>query len=205
MRDICIKSDFTDYYDNLSTDDAVVKYERLLNNSSQRGKALTFLRSLGIDTVQIMAASKYIGTSNKLVVYTDPTKHHSDGKVIMSVDEAVRAYPNYPASQYFLTDGRVSMKYVQVGRKRFNILYRKDEPYTLDPGKIIDLTEISSDYNQQIKLPIFSIDYISINNKMVATDFNEVEQLDRFGLEKFMSAEKVIEEIHDALEFFNRK
>ena len=51
---------------------------------------------------------------------------------------------------------------------------------------------------------IYSIDYIQYNNEMLATDFNEVQNLHNIGFERFMTAEQIINEIRDSILIYNK-
>lgn len=204
MSELRIDSDFHDFYDKLSTEGSLIKYRRYLSECKQRGVALKYLRSLGIKTIELKQASNFIPSDGNLVVYTNPMLHNGMGKQIMTVDDAQRRYANYAASIYIQSDNLITVKYLQIGKRRFNLYYRKKELVTLDTGELISVQEISSEYNRLIALPIYSIDYIPINNEMVAIDFNEVQRLDKLGVEKYMRAEDIIEEVRESILIYNK-
>jgi hypothetical protein len=204
MSGLCIKSDFTDYYDTLHNEDSAITYNRFISNSMQRGSALKYLRSLGIKTVDIKPVNQYFSTDGTIVVYTNPKGHNGTGKKILTVDEAQLYYGNCVASQYIESKDNLTIKFVQVGKRRFTLCFRKESPVSLDIGTLVDIKESSQEYNRLIGLPIFSIDYISSNNEMVATDFNEVQSLKQIGLDSCIGADSIIDEVRDAIITYNK-
>lgn len=203
MSGLCIKSDYTDFYDVFSNDNSIITYNRYLNQCKQRGSALKYLRSLGIKTLEIKQVNKFFRGDGHIVVYKDPMGHHGNGKVIMSVDDAMQYYGNYVASNYYNKDG-FTIKYLQIGKRRFSLCYKKTEPETLNIGTLVDIKENTQEFNRLIGLPIFSIDYISNGQEMIATDFNEVENLHNINMDKYLDSNTVITEIIDALTVYNK-
>ena len=203
MGKIKIVSDFTDYYDNLCDDTSQIVYKRNLSDCMQRGKALNFLQSKSIRTIEVKPVTAFNSWDNKLVVYKDPIAHHGEGKEIVDINFAKSMYPNCLASKYIESDNFLTVKFLQLGKRRFTITYQSSA-LSLDKGTIINISESASEYNVNIPYPIFSIDYISINNVMIATDFNEVENLQLLNFEAQVNAESVVEEIKQALLFYNK-
>lgn len=203
MSGLCIKSDYKDFYDVLSNDNSIITYNRYLSKCKQRGSALKYLRSIGIKTIDIKQVNQFFRGDGPIVVYKDPMGHHGNGKAIMTVDEAMQSYSNCVASNYYNKDG-FTIKYLQIGRRRFNLCFKKNEAETLDMGTLIDIKEISPEYNRLIGLSIFSIDYISDGLEMIATDFNEVENLHNIGMDRYVNSSTVITEIIDALTVYNK-
>ena len=203
MNSINILSDFNDFYDDLSDKNSVLKYERMLQNCKQRGTALKYLRSLNIQTIEIKQVSQFIDSDGPLIVYTNPLGHNGEGKKILTVTEARQSYNNCVASKYLFGDG-LSIKYLQIGKLKINLCYKKTSDVTLDMGTLVDVTIDVGDYNRLIGIPIFSIDYISVNNKMLATDFNEVENLGRLGLQQYLTKEQIVDEVAKALLIYNK-
>lgn len=203
MTGIKIVSDFKDYYDIVSDENSSIVYNRFWSKCEQRATALRNLQSMGTRTIEIKPVSNFLFSDGRLVVYTNPKLHNGQGKKIMTVGEARQIYLNYTASQYFEnSDGFV--KFLQVGKRRFIISYKRTDNDDLSKSIITDINEISSEYNRIVALPIFSIDYISLNNVMVATDFNEVESLQNCGVDKLLAPEVVAEEIKNSLIAYNK-
>jgi len=202
MNNIKIMSDFSDFYDSLSDEKSALTYERYLHKCKQRGTALKYLRSLNIKTIETQQVSQFLNDET-LVVYTDPFGHNGEGKRIMSAQEAKQSYNNCVASKYFVSDG-LSIKYLQIGKLKINLCYKKNSDITLDMGELVDVTIDVGDYNRLIGIPIFSIDYISVENKMLATDFNEVENLGRIGIQNYLKEEQIVDEISKSLMLYNK-
>lgn len=202
---LCIKSDFTDFYDNLASENALVTYNRCLSECMQRGKALNYLRSIGINTIKLQQVNTFTHHDGNIIVYTNPKAHHGEGKIIMSSGEANLCYSNYLGTRFIPNENGVTIKYLQIGKRRFTLYFKKDNIYSLDLGTLVNVTEATNEYNLLIGLPIFSIDYISDESgAMVATDFNEVENLGRLGMERYISANDVMNEIKASLEIYNK-
>lgn len=203
MSGLCIKSDYTDFYDVLSNKNSIITYNRYISQCKQRGSALKYLRSIGIKTIDIKQVNQFFRGDGPIVVYKDPMGHHGSGKEIMSVDEAMQYYSNCVASNYYSKDS-FTIKYLQIGKRRFSLCFKKSETKTLDMGTLIDIKEVNSEFNRLIGLPIFSIDYISNGHEMIAIDFNEVENLHNIGMDRYVNSNTVITEIIDALTVYNK-
>ena len=70
--------------------------------------------------------------------------------------------------------------------------------------KVKDIKISNTDYPIRIGLPIFSIDYVPHNDVMVATDFNEVQNLSELNIQDYISKEEVIEQIYNSLIKYNK-
>lgn len=204
MSGLHIKSDYSDYYDIMNNEKSIITYNRFIGNCNQRGSDLKYLRSIGIKTIEIKQVNEFFRGDGPIVVYKNTKGHHGEGKEIMSVDDALRSYSNYTASKYIMSDSQLSIKYLQIGKRRFTLYFQKDKDITLDKGKLVDIKESTPAFNSLIGLPIFSIDYISNNREMLATDFNSVENLSLLGFGSYIKSEEVVSEIIDALTAYNR-
>jgi hypothetical protein len=203
MTRLKIESDFKDFYDELSDQNSIITYKRFLSDSMQRGKALKYLRSIGIKTVEIRQVNTFIRDDSPIVVYTNPKGHNGTGKKLMNVDEAIRSYENYMGCKYLDFTSGVTIKYLQIGKRGFNLQFVK-EGKSLEMGRLTQVNEVKCNYNWSIRLPIFSIDYVSDGTSMVATDFNEVENLASLGMDRYISADDVLLEIRNALIRYNK-
>ena len=202
-RGIQINTDFQDYYDHLGNrEDPLFVYNRYYGQSMPRGEALNFMRDKGIKTVDIGLARDFIYMYNKVVVYTDVMAHQFKGKQIMSTREAMEMYPAYLTTPYYETTNGVTIKFIQVGRRRFNITLKKYVD-SVEEGEIIKLDEATPMYNHDIRKPIYSIDYIFDGEGMVCIDFNEVQKLEGYGIENIMTPQEVMDEIKDAILAYN--
>lgn len=205
---LCIKTDFEDYYDKfalVNRDNNGILYKRMMSDSMQRGSALKYLRSLGVKTLDIKQVSSFSHLDKNLVVYTDPKKHNGLGKKILSYEEAMTSYSNFPASKYLEDSDGFTVKVVQVGQRRFTLTFKKDkDDKSLNEGILVNLCEMTPAYNMLIGLPIFSIDYIASGCEMIATDFNEVENLKRLNLDRYMTGQEICTEIINSLYKYNK-
>ena len=205
MYNIKIESDFTDYYDILSSNNSNIVYKRFSKDREQRAKDLKLLRTLGLKTLELKQVNQFIRDDEPIVVYTNPRGHDGSGKEIMSVDEAIKTYGNYTASKYLRPDGGHSLKYLQVGKQRFALYFKKEEDdISLKMGKLINIARADAEYNRLIGLPIYSIDFISHKGEMIATDFNCIENLQRLGINTILSEEEIISEITRSLIVYNK-
>lgn len=196
-----IESDFTDYYDYLSVNDGYsYRYVRNYKDSLPKGKDLAELRRLGIATVQVGSVRELNSMYKQLVVYTDVTKHRGEGKVIMDSHEAILTYPTSLASPY-IENGGITNKFLQIGSRRFRVVL--ENVYPLKTGRVLSLDEIQPDYNYSVRLPIFSIDYISTAYGLIAVDFNTVQELKTLGIDRIMQPYEVVSEISKALSKYN--
>lgn len=192
--ELCIRSDFKDFYDSICSDSGTL-YNRYINKGMQRGTAIRYLQSIGVKTVEIQQVSQISSMyANKVVVYTDTTKHESKGKKIMTLDEAQRLYPSYLASIFHEDTNGITLKYLQIGVKRFRLWFKKDIE-SLETGPLYHI-EMLEDYNSRaINVPIYSIDYIMTSTGALATDLNAVQNLEKIGMQDYISAEQVVKEI----------
>lgn len=205
MYKIKIESDFVDYYDILSSNDSDIVYKRVHKDREQRAKDLKFLRNLGLKTLELKQVNQFIRDNEPIVVYTNPKGHDGSGKEIMSVDDALKIHGNCTASRYIKPDNGYSLKYLQIGKQRFALYFRKDEnDISLKMGELINIVKAEPEYNRLIGLPIYSIDYIPYKGEMIATDFNCVENLKRLGMNSIISDTEVISEIARSLIVYNR-
>ena len=201
---IYIESDFIDYYDELSSEENYIGiYERHLPTET-RGTLLNQLTYSGIRTVDLRAAREFDSSIRYLVVYTNPKLHNSLGKRVVSLEEAKLIYPNNLASPFYEESNGETLKYLQVGCRRFRVNLKSDDPFKMKEGRIVKIEELSPYPNYTILKPIFSIDYISTGKEMIAVDFNPIQNLGKIGFEEVMSAEEVMHEIKKALIAYNK-
>jgi len=197
-----IVSNFSDYYDSLSDNNGMV-YKRFMSEE-QRGLILKRLRGINVKTIEVKAVKEFDNSAEYLVVYTDPKLHNSLGKRVVPLAEARVMYANQLASKYYIEANGVTIKFLQVGSRRFKVTLKNDFNFTLNEGRLIDIVELSPEYNFAVMHPIFSIDYINSGKEMLAIDFNNVQSLERLNFENVMNAEQVVYEIKKALVKYNK-
>lgn len=209
---VVIKSDFNDYYDaefvrNFSPKEKSYIYERMLLNSRHRAEDLNFLQLHGIPTLNLSPVSNFLllEPSTLVLVYTMPNEHSGKGKIVLENREAQDLYPNMPGRIWIPhseTDG-ITLKCLQIGKRRFKITLKgKDDKTDLKYQDIVNIEEIPSEYSKWCKNPIYSIDYIPTQNGLMATDFNQVENLEKLGMHSVMSQKEVYNEIVNSFNYF---
>lgn len=200
---IKINSDFTDYYDDLQDSTSEIVYNRVLKTTEQRGTLLKQLREMGIKTIDIKQVNQFTTLDDKIVVYTDPTLHNGLGKKIMDVQEAQQMYYNSLASLY-ISESKYTVKFLQIGKRRITMYFKKNDSHTLDMGQLDSIAESPSEFNRRVGCPIYSIDYISSNGALLATDFNKCENLARLGINKYITGCNIMAEISESLLAYNK-
>ena len=199
-----IESDFKDFYDKASTDSNYIGTFSRYRSTESKAQALRWLEGKGTKTIKLKASRMLEGSGESLcVVYTDSKLHHGKGKIVTTLNEARDMYPNKPASKFYEEANGKTIKFLQIGSRRFRVEMQA-EGLSLNGGIVTDIKELEPELSYKILEPIFSIDYISSNREMIAIDFNRNEELERLGFEDIMSAEEVIEEIKKSLISYNK-
>lgn len=205
-KKLSIVSDFDDFYDELCSMNSTDKplYVRKLGEQLTRGRALARLKQIGIPTIEVGAVTRFDET-DKLVVYTDVTKHGGKGKRICSYEEAVSQYRNYLASRYIERYNGVTVKMLQIGKRSYKLTYINPDNNSLDMGRLVDISRGADGYNMLLMKPIYSIDYIwDCSGAAYAVDLNEVQNLKHIEADKFISSEEVVDEIIEAIEVYRK-
>ena len=198
-RGIQIVSDFVDYYDNLSNDiDPLLVYKRNYSDSVPRGEGLKWVRDNGIKTISLGLARQFLGTHNKVVVYTDTRAHEFKGKIIVDTSIASNIYSSNLVSPYYSETMGVTVKFLQIGTRRYRITF-KNEDETISEGNIVRIEELTPDLNHLIRQPIFSLDYIFDGKEMICVDYNTVQNIGNLGFKDILTPEEVMCEIKKAL------
>ena len=191
-------SDFQDYYDYLFDNQSEPVYRRMYSECNPRGKALNIIKGIGVPTIELGAVSKFSIYTPKLVVYTNQMGHLGSGKQIVNTIEAYNNFGNSLACPFVEDTAGISLKFLQVGKRRYQLVMQNENLAELKHGRVIKCTRISDEYNFNIRLPIFSIDYIAYSGTMLAIDFNEVQSLSSLGV-MLMKPEEVIYEVKEAM------
>ncbi len=206
---VAIRSDFVDFYDSAfyNGDTPLGVYNRNESDLVSITKGLAFLRGIGINTLGVNAVKNLNPKSGRVLVYVGDSLGNQE-RLLMEHKSAKLMYPNMPASEFEEDSGSLITRVLQVGSRRFRITitgeFNCDGRHgNIDYGRgnIESIVELASSYNQSIRLPIFSIDYISSDNGMVATAFNNIEKLERYH--NLMRAEDVVDEVYRAMIRYN--
>lgn len=204
MSGLNIVSDFVDFYDTEESSSGIL-YRRMNSERLPKGRALSKLKSLGIPIIDIGPVTKFDESDGVLVVYTDVNKHDGKGKRVCTYNEAVTQFRNFLASKYVERLNGVTVKMLQVGKRTYKLTYVNKDKYSVDMGELVSVTRGSDGYNNILKLPIYSVDYIwDLTGAAYAVDFNEVQNLEKLGFNNFMSGAEIRSEIVDAIEFYSK-
>lgn len=200
-----LDTDFKDYYDALTDCESNIVYRRKREIFRNRGEELLYLKNNGIKTVDFGPFRRLSNYGNKFIVYTNPALHEFMGKHIYTSEDIANCYSNCAVSEFLEASNGYTIKYLQVGERRFRMMFHNPEYMTrLHEGKLVALEELPRQFNYAIGLPIYSIDYMSNGTEMVAIDFNEVQRLDKIGIDKVMTADEVVLEVKKALLAYNK-
>ena len=195
---IMLNTDFKDFYDHGFVSKSDIVYNRKISESKDKGEAINLLREVGINTIQIKPVSKFSYNIDELVVYTNPKLHGGKGKKVMKLYDASQMYGNYLASEYIKGTEGITIKVLHIGARRYRLTF-KNTSRDLKLGELIQIEKLSSAYNYDFMLPVFSIDYISDGMNTYAVDLNEVQNLEEIGMDKYITADEVIHEIYKSL------
>lgn len=192
---ISIQSDFEDYYDNAfyKGNNPIGVYRRNKSDLIVIPKGLSFLRGMGINTVRVRPVRELRPKSGKVIVYTGAS-YGKHSKVVMDYRNASMLYPSIPASEFIENTDGVITKILQIGKRRFKILINNE-------GNVEHIVELGKVSEQLVRLPIYSIDYISTDKGLVATAFNNIEDLSKFS--RIMAPYEVVREIYEAMIRYN--
>lgn len=193
-----IVSNFKDYYDFLADKNSNIKYVRNMDNLS-RVEGLEILRKLGMKTIELKPVSRMLDTED-VIVYTDLYKHNGKGKMRMSLEGARLMYPSKLCSKLYKESIKKTFKLLKIGGRNFVcIINNKQNLEMSDEPEDIQVKEVEGFGLDNIRIPIFSIDYVQTDRGMLASDFNTVENLNSLYMNRFITAEEVIEEIQKKL------
>lgn len=201
---IKIESDFRDYYDYLNEEKHFRGVYKRFRCVDSRAGLLNILRRYGIRTIDLKSVRDFSNDTDKVVVYTNPKLHNFEGKKIIRLAEAKILYPNYVASKFYDEAKGETLKYLQVGDKRFRLMMKNRNTERVDEGVVMNIVELAPEPSTYISDPIFSIDYISNGKEMVAIDFNRAQELGKLGFRSIMSPESVMLEVKKVLERYNK-
>lgn len=214
---IKLKSDFHDFYDHWfagSGQCATHEFERLTTGGMSRREMLAWFDEAGFLTprhglVRDLVATKAIG---QVVVYTDENAHCGEGKIKLFASDALQYHPDCYATEYIPTtrvrgtgeyicpDKGVSFRALKIGNKGFLLKYDSIDDWRSNCGNCYSevvntfvFTEAAARHVS--KYPLLAIDYVKQGNNLLAIDFNKAPGLRKSGIEKFMTAQQVYDEI----------
>ena len=211
-------SNFADYYDCWFDRDAEYTLRRYGTDGLDRFCQLHLMERNGLkvpaygDVRQLIEGPARYGAPEarrprlskkcqRLVVYTDPKAHCTEGKILVSLDEALEKYPDCLATEYIEGCYGVSWRYLQLGLHGFWIEYKSNEDWRSNYGDgdnfVIGHTEGWGPKPFCIKLPLFAIDF-AIGDELYAVDFNIAPGVQGSGVHKVLTGREAAESIKQA-------
>ena len=210
MINIKLKTDFYDYYDHWfiqSHQPAHYTLERMTQASTTRLEDFELMRTAGLnviphDTVEKLAKNftpEQI-TATQLVVYVDDRSHAGEGKALLTIDKALKHYPERLASLYVPTNLAETYRHLRIGTRQFWLRYTSDNDWRSNCGDVNFefLSEEESSIAKNVLShysPLLAIDFIKVNERMVAIDLNPAPKIYGTGIENVMRPKEVFAEI----------
>ncbi|WP_424660473.1 hypothetical protein [Desulfofundulus sp.] len=214
-------SDFHDYYDHwFDGCSAELVFERLSTGGMSRPQMLAYLRSLGLQVPffgRVRDVYRYTlrgyeeiprsDTIFAMVVHLDERAHRGEGKVMLSLRDALEKYPDHFAVQYIpaLPSGLgLTWRYLQVGDKVFWLEYFSRDDWRSNCGdvEIRVLSRERDGYNSRVRYPLYAVDFIPAAGKLYAVDFNIAPQIKGTGVEEFLPAREAAGAVKKAVILF---
>lgn len=189
-----IVSDFSDYYDYLSDESAVIRYTRVRELNRQQGMCM--VHRAGLPMAEVKKVREFTCFDTDLVVYLDDYKHGVDTKIRTNYLYAVARYPDKFAARFYRSIDGFTYKLLGIGKTRLLIVIRNISELTT--GDVVDVKALENKYEESIRIPMYSIDYVNTSSGMVAVDFNEVENLKNLGIDRFLKPGIVYSELYKA-------
>lgn len=216
-----LHTDFHDYYDHAFAarwQGAKHTFERTSTQGLGRREMLTYLGFLGLTTplygkVRDLVAhfrsvhDAVILQLVDLVVYTDPRAHAGEGKVKLSLDEALAQYPDCLASEHVpatMNGTGQSLRYLRIGTRQFWLRYTSRDDWRSNCGEV-EIELLSEEEPKQIGdlgrigLPLFAVDFVSAGKALYAMDFNTAPGLRGTGVEDRLTPTEVYQEIANVI------
>lgn len=225
---IQLKSNFQDYYDHhftgsWQTPDVV--FPRFSNGGLSRPEMFALLSKHNIATPThgfvkevVPELKEALETSDfgffedylEVVVYLDEYAHKGEQKIRLTYNEALAKYPKYFCAEYVpvLSSGTgVSFRHLRIGLRQFWLQYVSLDDWRSNCGdvqiEVLREEERINDPKDVLILqdrPLVAVDFIPYEDHLLAIDVNTAPGLQKTGIEDYMVAKDVFEEIKDYLE-----
>lgn len=222
---ILLKSDFRDYYDHWFTgswEKPCHAFNRNTTDGMDRPAMLTFMGEIGLvvplhglvkDLYPLLIAKNAAGdpitiemyskSIQDVVVYTDIHAHAGNGKIRVSLYDAMRLYPDHYASEYIpaLPTGLgQSLRYLRIGTRQFWLRYTSHDDWRSNCGDVSievlceEKPRLPGTFKDKIPHPLYAVDFI-MGKALYAIDFNIAPGLKGSGIEHFIKSHEVYNEI----------
>ncbi|MBF7084413.1 hypothetical protein IT084_15780 [Desulfallas sp. Bu1-1] len=212
---IKLVSDFWDYYDHwFDGSDAEIVFERRSTGGMDRLQMLEYLKSLGLRVPAFgrvrdlydrerQVWQGYVDITS-VVVYLDERAHRGEGKVLLSLRDAMEQYPDHLATEYIpaLPSGHgLTWRYLQVGDKIFWLKCTSHSDWRSNCGdvEIKVLSREKDSYNDKIRHPLYAVDFVPAGNRLYAVDFNVAPGIKGTGVEELLPPREAAEAIKKAI------
>jgi hypothetical protein len=211
-----LETDFRDFYDHWfagSWQVPDVVFERRARGGMRRSAMLSWLEQLGL---RVPAHGRVCELAPRLldgypagmadildvVVYLDEAAHAGEGKVRLSVTEALAQHPHAYASEFIPANQRglgESLRYLRIGRRQFWLRYTSADDWRSNSGEVqVELLreERPADAPWAVPHPLFAVDFVPAGSAgLYAVDFNTAPQIGGTGVEEWMSGREVYDEV----------
>ncbi|MFJ8528328.1 hypothetical protein [Bacillus sp. NPDC094106] len=203
-KNVKLLTNFHDYYDH-HFDGTGVPFVRRNDMGMNRVEMLNYLSSKGIKTVPygyIHKLAKQYPLHTEVVVYTDIHKHQGNGKVRMTLQEALDTYPIDTFCSLLCGKLGESWRVLTVGRKKTILDYRSHNDWRSNVGDVqVDIVDCWSkmySFNgilDPYEFPLVAIDYVKDGNELLAVDLNVAPQLKGTGIEDIVTPKEIVKEM----------
>ncbi|MAA93754.1 MAG: hypothetical protein CML22_07185 [Rheinheimera sp.] len=222
---IKLASDFRDYYDHVfagSWQEADATYERVSTSGLARPEMLSMMESINLKvplhgTVtelreKLLGQLSYLGSSRlvddymrelmHVVVYLEPNAHRGEGKIKLSLTEAMQRYPGHYATQFIPANGGrlgESLRYLRVGRRQFWLRYSSKDDWRSNVGDVnieflCEERPKSNEDMMRLSEPLLAVDFVKADG-LYAIDYNIAPGLSGTGLEKVLTSSDILVEL----------
>lgn len=222
-----LHSDFIDYYDHHfagSFHRDAQRFDRMSVNSMDRKAMFAKLQAMGLSTPdhgtvndlyqrqvqswreQGFAAADLDGMLSivDLVVYTDPFAHAGEGKIKISVAQALQDHPDLYASVFVPqnpSNTGISLRHLRIGSRQFWLRYTSDNDWRSNAGDVnieylCEEAPKPLEYALQSPEPLLAIDFITgQDRRLIAVDYNTAPKIKGTGVDAVLAPKLVVDEI----------
>ena len=182
-----LSTNYVDYYDS-AFDREGVEFKRFDNGGMPRREMLSYLNSLNFETprhglVREVAPQvirgwhgDYALRLHRVVVYTDENAHRGQGKLLVSIADALEQYPDHYCTEYIIPErSAVSFRHLYVGSRNWLIRYWSDSDWRSNCGEggFQIIREGIPRFSRKVNAPLWAVDNLAIGvTSGYAIDFN---------------------------------
>lgn len=210
MYQVKLVSNYEDKYDKYFSNNGV-EFRRIAEEGPDKITQFFILQKMGYAVPEHGFVKDLAHKDYDLIVYTDPTVHDGEGKVLLKPKEALDLYPDCYCSQFIECSQNITTSYklLQIGKRQFMVRYSSDHDWMSHKSRFT--TDILAEsprqmYIPKLGLPIWSIDYIcdiNRNDMPVAVDFNVAPNLNDIDIHLWIGYDEIAKEIYEAILHYN--